>query len=67
MNLYDLHRGSKFKLLASPDVPPFALEGSLEMTYTLGAIDGMYSWSIGEDGGRYYFAAYTEVEEIKND
>lgn len=65
MKLYDLERGKKFKLTSpETDVPPSAPEGVMGMVYTLGRIDGMYSWSIGEDKERYYFAAWTEVEEV---
>lgn len=68
MKLYELERGKRFKLQEPKAVvPPAVPEDVVGQTYTLGAIDGMYSWSIGEDGERYYFAAYTEVEEIEND
>jgi hypothetical protein len=65
MKLYELNRGSHFKLLEKPTIPaasPMPMSPDLE--YKLGSIDGMYSWSIGEDGETYYFAAWTEVEEV---
>ncbi|MGL1886287.1 MAG: hypothetical protein OCD76_07210 [Reichenbachiella sp.] len=63
-SLLELRYGTKFKLLDEATVPPAAPEGSLDMVFTFGSIDGMYSWSTGEDGERYYFAAWTEVEVI---
>ncbi len=62
--ILDLKRGDKFKLLEKAVVPPAAPEGSLDMQFSFGSVDGMYSWSLGEDGVRYYFAAYTKVEII---
>ena len=65
MKLHHLPRGSKFKLTdAGAMVPPAAPRGTEDAIYKFGAIDGMYSWSIGEDGERYYFAAWTEVELV---
>lgn len=65
MQLYKLNRGSHFKLLEFPQVPP---EAPIPMTpdfeYRLGSLDGMYCWCTGEDGETYYFAAWTEVEEV---
>ena len=66
--LYNLARGSLFKLLPDEDVhvPPAAPDGEDDVIYKLGSIDGMYSWSIGPDKERYYFAAWTEVEEVSD-
>ncbi len=64
--LYDVPRGSRFILVEKPHTPPDSLDG-IGQVYRLGSIDGMYSWSIGEDGERYYFAAWTEVEVIDDD
>ena len=64
MKLYDLKKGALFKLSEPAQVPPDAPQGVQEDIYKFGAIDGMYSWSIGSDGERYYFAAWTEVEEV---
>lgn len=67
MKLYDLRRGTKFRLSEDPTVPPDLMARQLatfDIVYTFGSIDGMYSNSIGEDGERYYFAAWTEVEEV---
>lgn len=62
MKLYDLVRGSRFKLVAyyKTQVPPYAAV-PIEQTYTFGRVDGMYSNSKGDDGITYYFAAWTEV------
>jgi len=72
MKLYNIYRGSKYKLSPNQDddvqIPPDALDPDHSQSYRLGAIDGMYSWSIGEtDGKRYYFAAWTEVELIEEE
>lgn len=65
MELYKIGRGTKYKLNeGNPTIPPDAPPSVVGMTYTLGRIDGMYSWSIGEDGKRYYFAAWTDVEVV---
>ena len=64
--LYNLPRGTCFKLLPNQEVhvPPAAPDGEADVIYKLGSIDGMYSWSIGPKNERYYFAAWTEVEEV---
>lgn len=53
MKLYELKRGSKFKLHG--------------VEYTLETIDGMYSRCFDVDGNLYHFGANTEVEDTTND
>jgi len=64
MKLYELKRGSHFRLLKPPTVPPDALFGVQSMEYSLTNIDGMYSHCVGEDGHVYHFAAWSDVEEV---
>jgi len=67
MKLYDLPRGSYFKLIEDPHVPPDAFKGEKDMQYKLMNIDGMYSYVIGSDDNVYHFAAWTEIEKVNND
>lgn len=67
MELYKLPRGSLFKLLEKPKVPPDAISGDLNMAYKLKNIDGMYSYCTDTEGTVYHFAAWTEVEKVEND
>jgi hypothetical protein len=64
MKLFELARGTEYRLAEQPKVPPDAAHPHAMMVYTLGSIDGMYSWSIGTDGNIYHFAAWTEVERV---
>ena len=50
MKLYELPRNTRFKL-----------EG---VEYLLEKIDGMYSRCFDKEGNLYYFAAFTEIEEL---
>lgn len=62
--LYELHRGTKFKLLEHPKQPPDIVNGAdRKDVYTLDNIDGMYSHVTDSEGNVYHFAAWTEVEE----
>jgi len=67
MKLYDLPRGSYFKLIEDPQVPPDAFIGKKNMQYKLMNLDGMYSYIIGSDKNVYHFAAWTEVEKVNDD
>jgi len=64
MKLFELARGSHFKLLKPPTVPPDAPFGVQDMEYKLVNLDGMYSYCIGEDKEVYHFAAWSDVEEV---
>ena len=65
MKLYELKQGDKFKLLEEAYIPPDAKEGNAEGVYKLKNIDGMYSFCWGPDKEIYHFAAWTEVEQVK--
>ena len=65
MELYKLPKESRFRLLNNPQIPPGAYDGDMDQTYTFKKVDGMYCPCYGEDGKRYYFAAWTEVERIE--
>lgn len=66
MKLYELHRGQNFTLLEQPQEPPdINVAPDLNKMYTLGNIDGMYSYCEDTEGHVYHFAAWTEVEEVK--
>lgn len=68
MKLYELHRKSRFKLAEDPKTPPGAKLGDKDKVYILSAIDGMYSYCTDEDTHDvYHFAAWTEVEEVKDE
>lgn len=67
MKLYELPRGSYFKLLENAQVPPDAAEGEPYQLYKLGNIDGMYSYCFDKDNRIYHFVAWAEVEKINND
>jgi len=65
MKLYELKRGSHFKLTEKPQVPPDALVPMTpDFEYKLTNIDGMYSHCVGEDNNVYHFEAWSEVEEV---
>ena len=53
MKLYELKRNTKF-----------TLDGE---TYMLDHIDGMYSYCLDAKGNVVHIAAWTEVEELKNE
>jgi hypothetical protein len=65
MKLYDLEYGDLFKLLEDPRVPPDAFKGELGLIYKFTHVDGMYCpCHDTTNNGRYYFAAWTEVEKV---
>jgi len=66
MKLYELNRGDSFKLLEDPSIPPDAPEGEQEAEYSFQKVDGMYASVSDRNQGRYYFAAWTEVERVEN-
>ena len=53
MKLYELKRNTKF-----------ILDGE---TYMFDHIDGMYSCCLGDKGNVVHIAAWTEVDELKNE
>jgi hypothetical protein len=63
--LYELKRGSFFKLSSPPDIPPDALSGDMTKLYKLNNLDGMYSNCVDMDKNMYHFAAWTEVENVE--
>ena len=64
MKLYDLPRGSYFTLIGDTMIPPEARHPSLNKTYKLGNIDGMYSHCSDNKGDIYHFAAWSEINEV---
>ena len=64
MELYNLKRGDKFKLLEDPAIPPAARDGDTSYVYELKNLDGMYSYVTDKYGRVYHFAAWTEVEKV---
>jgi hypothetical protein len=67
MKLYELPRGSYFKLLEDAQVPPDASKGEPYQLYKLGNIDGMYSYCSDMYGRVFHFAAWSEVEKVEHD
>lgn len=65
MKLYELKRGTKFRLLEDTQSPP-DLDGYPKgMEYTLGNIDGMYSFCMDPWGRICHPVAWAEVEAIE--
>jgi hypothetical protein len=67
MKLYDLKKGSKFRIIDDETrVPVGAPEAKADKVYWFGHIDGMYSYC--KDGDDVvHFAAWTEVEVVDED
>jgi hypothetical protein len=67
MKLYDLKRGSKFRIVDDETkVPVGAPEAEADKVYWFGHVDGMYSYC--KDGDDVvHFAAWTEVELVNED
>lgn len=65
MKLYELERGARFQLEEDPHTPPGSLEPIRVATYTMQGLDGMYCKVDDQGGNRHYFAAWTEVEPVK--
>jgi len=64
MELYKLPKGSLFKLVGNPQIPPEARHPNLTKTYKLGNIDGMYSYCSDNEGNVYHFVAWAEIQEV---
>lgn len=66
MKLYELKRGSRFRIVSNNPVTPIAAN---ELEYgdvlTLDHVDGMYSYCTDNQGEVRHPAAFTEIEEIK--
>ena len=69
-NLYELHRGDKFKLVSEAEsgepvkVPVAHDEFSFDMEYLFYHIDGMYSFCKDSAGQVVHFAAWTRVRKV---
>ena len=69
-NLYELHRGDKFKLAPEDKagepvkVPPAHDEFSFDVEYLFDHIDGMYSFCKDSEGQVVHFAAWTKVFKL---
>ena len=67
MQLYLLPRHSKFKIIDEDvKIPPDASLARYDVIYSNPRLDGMYCNCTDVNGVVYYFAAWTEVEEIKD-
>lgn len=66
MKLYDLARGSKFKLLPEhvEHIPPAAPSLSVGLVYKLHNLDGMYSYCTDDTGRVVHIAAYAEIVPV---
>lgn len=67
MELYKLTRGELFKLLEDPKIPPAAPDGRMGEVYSFTHVDGMYAPVTDSYGNRHYFAAWTQVEPVKDE
>lgn len=65
MKLYELKRGTKFRILADSKTPPAHRELEEGEVFTFNHIDGMYSLCFDKNGGMVHVVAWTEVEEVK--
>lgn len=63
--LYELHRGSSFRLIGDTATPVGSPESTLGAVYLLNRIDGMYSHCFDTEGNVVHLAAYSEVERIE--
>lgn len=69
-NLYELHKGDKFKLVPEEEsgefvlVPPVHDEFSFHAEYLFDHIDGMYSYCKDGAGNVVNFAAWTKVFKL---
>ena len=64
MKLYELKRGSKFKLNEAPSQPPDGETSEFDQVFTFRGTDGMYCKVDTKNNERHYFAAWTEVTEV---
>lgn len=64
MPLYDVPKGSKFRVLGRNAVPPAAPEIKVEEELTLNNLDGMYSNCTNSKGETVHLSATAQVEII---
>jgi hypothetical protein len=65
MKLYELSRGSYFKLDEEPKVPPAHDVVTVDdSVYKFDHIDGMYSYCLDKDKKVVHFAAWTQVQLV---
>ena len=65
MKLYELSRGSKFRLVSKdPVTPPASKELEYGDTLILKNIDGMYSFCLTQEGEIVHPAAFSDVEVV---
>jgi len=65
MELYKIPKGSTFRIVGDKEsVPPGAPSVNESETYTLGNIDGMYSYCTDSKGNVVHVKAWQEVEVI---
>lgn len=66
MKLYELKRGSRFRIVSKdPVTPPGAKLLEYSDVLTLDHIDGMYSLCTDSTGEIVHPAAFTEVKEVE--
>lgn len=65
MNLYDVPRGSKVRVIKAESPPPGGAAPITGQIYTLHNIDGMYSFCTDSAGGVIHLKAWTDVEIVK--
>ena len=64
MKLYELERGSYFRILEDGHIPPDAPEVNMDEVYKLKNLDGLYSYCLDSQGNVVHIAAYAEVVEV---
>lgn len=65
MKLYELERGSRFRLVSKdPVTPPASPLLEYGDILTLGRIDGMYSFCTTQEGEIVHPAAFSDVEVV---
>jgi len=65
MKLYEIPRGSFFKLVEDTETPPGGIPSSVGETYFLNSIDGMYSLCLNSKREIVHLAAWSDVEITK--
>lgn len=65
MQLYNVKKGSRVRLLEDAQVPPAGRTASKGTEYFFRSIDGMYSYCLSDDNVPVHLAAWTEVEVIE--
>lgn len=65
MKLYELQRGSYFRLLEDTKAPPDIGGYAKDMVMRLGNIDGMYSYCTTVGGNVAHPVAWAEVEQVE--